>query len=314
MKLRRLIAPALAVPRQESSGGHRAPTLLAPGSVVALIEPRPISPITNTTDEIAVQFKDELGRVTTGFLAARTPLNENVRSRELKFVAFDYIDRVNAWDNLRVNISRHPGWTALKWLAVFGMQQKYLPHLHAVAREFGATKLPVDDPATTVLRVVRLITGKEITMKTLIKQSRDMQPVVAKKTKDEQTNGKKHSKKHRAIEVDDDEDDAPVTTKKHKVGKGKKPNLSSSTVKEKAEPKQTPKHFGARGPRSKFAGRVIKPTVSKDPNTPNSKGADSWALLGKSISYEKFIKQGGRQGDLRRWLSKKHVKLIERTA
>ncbi len=302
MKLRRLIAPAVIVPQQEKGKAFRHPVCLGAGSIIALVDTPALSPITGKADEITVRLVDPRHNPHefVGFIATRTPLSPITPGKALHSVLGTSDDRVGPWDQLRQQMMRTPGWSALRWLSRFGAQAKHVPLLHAVIRELGGRITPTEqnDPMSTVVRALRIILRKEITMKD-IKESRDMSPVTSKKAAaaaaaaPEKTPAKKSSGKKRSL-----------------VAKAAR-SASTTKSKKKGEKKPAPR-VGARGPRSPYAGMTIIRLAKEDPNTPETAGAESWACIKKGMTYEDFVKAGGRRADIPKWVKRKNIKMVQK--
>ena len=66
-------------------------------------------------------------------------------------------------------------------------------------------------------------------------------------------------------------------------------------------------------PRGKYAGKMIRCLVEKNPRRENTKGFHSMGILINSsvpVSYENYISEGGRPNDLAWDLEKGHVELV----
>lgn len=178
MKYMRLLAPVIVVPKQEEGRPYWQGQVLTEGSVVGVMKKNSPSAITGKPNEITVKWKDAAGRVSLGWIAKGSPMDNKMKKKELSRAAGDI--RVTGWDTVRYRCSVHPGWDVKKWVCVFGDQN--VPLLHAVIRELGGKVPKSDDPFEAIKLVVKLSTGEVITMAT------------AEKTK---STAKKSSKKNR---------------------------------------------------------------------------------------------------------------------
>ena len=71
--------------------------------------------------------------------------------------------------------------------------------------------------------------------------------------------------------------------------------------------------FGEKKPRGKYAGKMIRCLVEKNPRREGTKGFHSMGILINSsvpVSYENYISEGGRPNDLAWDLEKGHVELV----
>lgn len=71
--------------------------------------------------------------------------------------------------------------------------------------------------------------------------------------------------------------------------------------------------FGKKKPRGKYAGKMIRCLVEKNPRREGTKGFHSMGILINSsvpVSYENYISEGGRPNDLAWDLEKGHVELV----
>lgn len=190
MKYRRLLAPAIVVPKQEEGRPFWQGQALTEGSVVAVMKKNLPSVVTGKPNEITVRWKDAVGRETLGWLAKDTVMDNVVKKKALSRGAGDI--RVSGWDTVRYRTSVHPGWDIKKWVCTFADQN--VPLLHAVIRELGGKVPKNDDPFEAAKRVVKLSTGEDITMATAEK-IRDKSKKNSRKNSSKTTTAKKSGAK-----------------------------------------------------------------------------------------------------------------------
>jgi hypothetical protein len=195
VKYKALAEAAVVVPRQAGPPPpFWMPQSLGSGSVVKVMRKKVPSPLTGQSDEITVRWVDVVGREFDGWLARDTKLRATSAKKCTKKSTGEHMkndkivggEPMTSWDHLRERIAGFPNWNAVQWVSTFGATN--LPLLHAVIRQLGG-KVPVsDEPTLAIRRVLRLITGKEISMST-IKKSRKAAKVATT------TSGKKGSAK-----------------------------------------------------------------------------------------------------------------------
>jgi hypothetical protein len=189
MKYRRLLAPAIVVPKQRDGEKFVTGQLLTEGSVVCVMKKNQLSAVTGKPNEITVRWKDASGREMFGWLAKNTPMDGVVKKKELSRGSGDI--RVTGWDTVRLRMSSHPGWDIKKWVCTFAEQN--VPLLHAVIRELGGKVPKSDDPFVAIKLVVKLSTGEGITMATAEKTKAKAKS--SKKSKTAKSSKKSSTKK-----------------------------------------------------------------------------------------------------------------------
>lgn len=269
MRYRRLLAPAIVVPKQEEGRPYWQGQTLMEGSVVAVMKKNLPSAVTGKPNEITVRWKDTAGRESLGWIAKDTPMDNKVPKKALSRGVGDI--RVTGWDTVRYRTSVHPGWDIKKWVCTFAEQN--IPLLHAVIRELGGKVPKSDDPFEAIKRVVKLTTGEDITM------------AQAEKTKSKSS--KKSSTK---------ESGARTSKKSAKTGgrKGRGSKKSAAT---------------SAGRTSQFAGMRIVRLQKENPRREGSEGYNSWNVIKKGMTYEEFIKAGGSAGSLRKEVANGRIKM-----
>ena len=271
MKYRRLLAPAIVVPKQEPGRPFWGSQALPEGSVVGLMKKNIPSPVTGKANEITVRWKDVAGRETLGWLAKNTPMDDKMSKKELVRGSGEI--RMTGWDTVRERMMTYaPGWTAKKWVCAFA--ETHLPLLHAVIRELGGKVPKTDDQFAAISRSLKLITGEDITMK----------------------------------EAEETKKSTNLKSKKNKKGSAKK---SSTKEKTSTKSKKAGKKEKSAGPgrTSEFAGKRIFRVSKENPRREGSQGWKSWNVIKKGMTYEDFIKAGGSRGSLAKEVKNKRVKL-----
>lgn len=187
MRYRRLLAPAVVIPKQT---GHAfwQPQVLMEGAVVGVMKKNSPSSITGKANEITVKWRDAAKRDTLGWLAKNTPMDNKMSKKELSRGGAGEV-RVAAWDTVRKRIGTSPGWDAKTWICSFA--ETNLPLLHAVIRELGGKVPKTDDQFAAISRAVKLTTGEDITMKDATKSKKTSGKKGGKKTSTKKTSTKK---------------------------------------------------------------------------------------------------------------------------
>lgn len=270
MKYKRILVPAIVIPKQEEGRPYWQGQALPEFSVVGVMKNNQPSPITKRKNEILVRWKDVAGRETLGWLAKNTPMDDKMSKKELSRGIGEI--RLGAWDAVRSRISAHPTWTAKKWLCAFA--DTNLALLHAVIRELGGKVPKSDDPFLAIRQSLKLITGEDITMKEAAESK--------KNTKLTKKNGKKSTKKS--------------NKKEKKTGKKKSSKKAA---------RRAGRTSGFAGMRIVRVGQWIK----ENPRREGSTGYESWNKIKKGMTYEEFIKAGGNPGSLRVEVAKGRVKM-----
>jgi hypothetical protein len=269
MKYRRLTTAAIAVPKQDSTKPFQTSSILPFGTVIGLMSKNQPSPITVKQNELTIKWKTMSGKEQIGWVAIDTLMDDRMTKKELSRGSGEL--RVSAWDVVRKHIASAPGWTVRKWVCVFA--ETNLPLLHAVIRELGGKVPKTDDQFAAISRVVKLATGKEITMK----EVEEVQETAKKK-------GKKSSKK------------------------GSSTKVSSKKEKKSSKKSKSSKKNGA-GRVSEFAGKRIIRLQKENPRREGSQGWKSWSVIKKGMTYEEFLKAGGSRGSLAKEVKNKRVKM-----
>ena len=182
----KLLAPAIVISEFFDQKPVWRPQALGVGSIVAVYQTEKwVSPLTLDMSEHYVIWTDVIGRQTRGWLARTTPMSPLKTNTALFNDRRDLLP-VSALDLLRERIAlRHS--TLVSWVSRFGHAK--LPWLRSIIRELGGKSKPTDDPDATILKALRLILNREVTMSE-VKEAR-----AESATKSAKSNGKSSTKK-----------------------------------------------------------------------------------------------------------------------
>jgi hypothetical protein len=162
----KVVHVALVVPDERRWLGQA----VGAGSIVRLIEPRKPSPLTQQMDEPYVEWIDNVGRTSLGWLARTTTLEKapvkttqlvNSRDGELRLHPVDRLRDLVVMSRKDESSVKSP-WTLLTWCSKFG--HEHLDVFRDVIRELGGRTPTDEDAHTTIRRALRLILQQEVTM------------------------------------------------------------------------------------------------------------------------------------------------------
>lgn len=104
----------------------------------------------------------------------------------------------------------------------------------------------------------------------------------------------------------DEEDDMGQGGTKKSLVKGGKGAAKKAAVKKAEKPKAAPK-------KSQYAGKILTATVDENPRKAGTAGHKSFAIVLKNpgITYEDYVKNGGRSNDLQWDVERKRIKVTK---
>ena len=156
--------------------------------------------------------------------------------------------------------------------------------------------------------VDELLADRNTTGRGLVEVYNNNSDKPVKKFADNRTGAERILKLARDIHIETtpfDHADKPAPADRGAAAMGKEKQVKAGPVSSEL--------FGKKKPRGKYAGKMIRCLVEKNPRREGTKGFHSMGILINSsvpVSYENYISEGGRPNDLAWDLEKGHVELV----